>query len=90
MKVVNGDLSIKEIQAGFEKINLNNEVSTIHLGVEKLENYSLNSPKVSKTEMEGLAELGFSDDRNGVKGDAKLGGKITLNCENCKIIFEDW
>ena len=90
MKVINGDLSIKEIQTDFEKIRIKNEVSTIRLGIEKLENYSLISSDVNKTEVEGLEGQGFSDSQNGLKGDAKLGGKIILSCENCKVIFEDW
>ena len=90
MKVINGDLSIKEIQAGFEKIRIKNSVSTIRLGIEELKNYSLSSPNINKTEIEGLEEQGFSNNQSGFKGDPKLGGKIILNCENCKIIFEDW
>jgi len=90
MKIVNGDLSIKEIQANFKKIRLNNEVSTIRLGVEGLENYSLRSPNVTKTEFTGLDNENFKQGQSGYKGDPKLGGEIILSCENCKVIFEDW
>jgi len=90
MNLINGDLSVKEIQAGFDKVQLKNEVSTIRLGVEKLENYSLISSNVNKTEFEGLEGTGFKGSQNGSKGDPQLGGKIILSCENCKVIFEDW
>ncbi len=90
MKLVNGDLSIKQIQAGFDNIQLNNEVSTIRLGVEQLKNYSLTSSNVNKTEIEGLERNSFTDGKNGSKGDPSLGGKILLSCENCKVIFENW
>lgn len=90
MKVVNGDLSVKEIQTDFEKVRIRNKVSTIRLGVEKLDNYSLTSKNVNKTEIEGLEGSGFTDGQNGSKGNSNLGGKILLSCENCKVIFEDW
>jgi hypothetical protein len=72
------------------KERLRNEVSTIRLGVEKLENYSLTSSNVNKTEIEGLERNSFTDGKNGSKGDPSLGGKILLSCENCKVIFENW
>jgi hypothetical protein len=43
------------------KERLRNEVSTIRLGVEKLENYSLTSSNVNKTEIEGLERNSFTD-----------------------------
>ena len=90
MKLVNGDISVKEIQTNFEKVRINNEVSTIRLGIEKLKKYSVLSSGVNNTEFEGLEEISFLDNQNSSTSGQKLGGKIILSCENCKVIFEDW
>lgn len=78
MEIRKGDLHIKSLAEGFEKIMINNEYSDIYLKLQDCKNYAFEGGYLEFTEMI----------RNGHElkaGNPKSAGKITINCKNCRI-----
>ncbi|RZN83397.1 MAG: hypothetical protein EVB11_05440 [Winogradskyella sp.] len=88
----NGDISIDTISKEVTKLDINNRVSTINLGVQELDNYLIRFPVLEYTEktipstakdVSSEGEVAFQ------KGNGKTNGIISISCKNCKVNIKD-
>ncbi len=91
IKAQNGNISISNLAKDVDMVDIDNEVSTIELGVQQLENYELRFPELKFTEksipasVKNMSEGIFTF----VKGNAKNQSLISISCINCKIDIKD-
>jgi len=92
LKAKNGNVTIGAISKDVTKLDMDNQVSTIKLGVQQLENYELRFPNLLFTE-KSIPDAAKDISKEGVmafaKGDIKNKGLISISCNNCKIDIKD-
>jgi len=92
--ISSGDLTIGEIGKGFESININNQVSTIIIGIEKDCAYKLSAYQNEESEYFFPKTAQKVDSGENVqivflKGDKTTAGNISIRCRQCKVVFND-
>ena len=88
-----GDLTVVNIGQDFRFISINNEISTVKLGVNHLSNYLLAIHKDEQSKYRAPKGANLVAERSGwkneyQKGDRQNTGNIEINCVKCKLIFE--
>lgn len=92
IKAKNGNITIDTIANDVTKLEIDNQISTINLGVQELDSYLINFPKliysekiipIDAKEISQGEEIAFS------KGIINDKGLISISCENCKIDIKD-
>jgi len=92
LRAKNGDLRIEELASGFNSVKIENNVSTITIGLGKTKDYQLEIFQNKYTEYQFNEELSSIKDfpqNPYLKGNKDKAGKIVLGCESCKIILKD-
>lgn len=88
----NGDVTIYDVATNFEKISISNQISTVELNMQAVENFKVNLVSEKKTELKlnsslqrGIPKEGWAI--NYFKGKKSIGGIIEFDCEYCEIII---
>ena len=94
LKSKNGDLFIGEIETDFKKIDIFNDVSSINLGIQKLENCLLSLKQYRETELKlpnnfKALENGIFGSKTLLKGNKEKAGKINIRCNQCDVKFNE-
>lgn len=94
LQVSSGDLTLSKIAAGFESVMINNKTSTIILGTASDCSYTLDAYRNDVSEFLLPKSAKAIDKDKGMsstylKGDKATAGKITILCEQCKVVFMD-
>ena len=90
----NGDLRIESITESFETIALDNDISSIYLGMNTSPHYTLKLFPNKYTEYDlpsgliSLPETGLWE-KAYIKGDKKQAGTIVIQCHDCKVTVKD-
>ena len=88
----NGDITIYDIAANFEKINIGNQFSTIELNTKSANNFKVNIASKEKTELRFANSLITEATKSGwaanyFKGDKNSNSTIEIDCEYCEVII---
>ena len=86
----NGDIRIEMVKNDFDHINIDNQISSIWIDVNGVDNYMI---KLSSGNLSEYNIPGFNSEIDGLTafkdlwlfGDKNKAGKINLNCEGCQI-----
>lgn len=92
IRAKNGNISIDAISKNVTKLDINNQVSTISLGVQELDDYIISFPNLEYTEKiipSSAKEISNGDLIAYQKGSGRNKGIISISCKNCKIDIKD-
>lgn len=92
IKAKNGNVSIDAISKDVTKLDINNQVSTISLGVQELDDYIISFPNLEYTEKvipSSAKEISNGGIISYQKGNGKNRGIMSISCKNCKIDIKD-
>ena len=94
LKSKNGDLFIREIETDFTKIDIINDVSSINLGIQKLEDCILSFKQFPETALKKpnnfkALENDIFGSQTLLKGNKEKAGKINIRCNLCEVKFNE-
>ena len=92
IKAKNGNITIDIISKDVTKLEIDNQISTINLGVQELDSYLINFPKLVYSEKTIPTDAKKVTQGEGIafsKGITKGNGLISISCKNCKIDIKD-
>lgn len=87
----NGDVMIYKVAPGFEKINIDNQISTIELNMDEAAHFNLDIASTEKVEFRLSQNIQKGNPKTGwalnyFKGNNKNAGQIAIDCKYCEII----
>lgn len=88
----NGDVTIYAVSPNFEKIDIDNQISTVELNMQTVSDYKVNLLSKERIELKLNSTLQKGAEKEGwaasyFKGNKSKGGSIEIDCEYCEIII---